>query len=86
MKPSERDLGPGAGKERGQDAIDSRENPASISKVSCGAFTLTTKGSFTLKKGPVNAANGINSRDLIDELEMLNGRLLAALFDAANGG
>jgi hypothetical protein len=84
MKPAERDPGPGADKERGQDAIESRENPGSISKVSCGAFTLNTKGAFTLKKGPVNAAHVINSRSLIDALEMLNGRLLAALFNAAN--
>ena len=86
MKPAERNPGPGADKERGQDAIESRENPGSISKVSCGAFTLNTKGAFTLKKGPVNAAHVINSRRLIDALEMLNGRLLAALFNAANDG
>ena len=86
MRQTERDLGPGAVKERGQDAIDSRENPGSISKVSCGAFTLNTKGGFTLKKGPINTAHVINSRSLIDALEMLNGRLLAALFNAANDG
>ena len=86
MKPAGRDLGPGADNERGQGAIDSRENPGSISKVSCGAFTLNTKGGFTLKKGPVNAAHVINSRSLIDALEMLNGQLLVALFNAANDG
>jgi hypothetical protein len=54
--------------------------------VSCGGFTLNTKGVFTLKKGPVNAAHVINSRSLIDALEMLNGQLFAALFNAANDG
>lgn len=83
MKPAERLA---ADKERGQDAIDSRENPGSISKVSCGAFILNTKGGFTLKKGPVNAAHVLPSRSLVDALEMLNGRLLAALFNAANDG
>ena len=86
MKPAERDPGLGADEERGQDAIDSRENPGSISKVSCGAFILNTKGVFTLKKGPVNAAHVLTSRSLVDALEMLNGQLLAALFNAANDG
>lgn len=86
MKPAERDPGLGADEERGQDTIDSRENPGSISKVSCGAFILNTKGAFTLKKGPVNAAHVLTSRSLVDALEMLNGQLLAALFNAANDG
>ena len=86
MKPAERYLGPGADNDGGQGAIDSRENPGSISKVSCGAFTLNTKGGFILKRGPINAAHVIDSRSLIDALEMLNGRLLAALFNAANDG
>ena len=86
MKPAERAPELGADKERGQDAIDSRENPGSISKVSCGSFILNTKGGFTLKKGPVNAAHVLTSRSLVDALEMLNGQLLAALFNAANDG
>jgi hypothetical protein len=54
--------------------------------VSCGAFILNTKGVFTLKKGPVNAAHVLTSRSLVNALEMLNGQLLAALFNAANDG
>jgi hypothetical protein len=54
-----------------------------ISEVSCGAFKLTREGRFTLKKGPVSFADTAQTKHAI---EVLHGRLLEAILNAANDG
>ena len=71
-----------ASRKRGHDAVDNDDSPNILSKVSCSGFTLTKDGGLTLKKWPGSPAD----EALRSMGETLPGRMLEAIFNAANDG